>query len=65
MYLGTRIIQKPKYITLDQDQEVKNITARFEKLFKHSFELKGCPLPSTFVRTKKDCPIILMDNQKK
>ena len=55
-YLGMRIIQKPKYITLDQDQYVKNITARFEKLFKHPFKLKDSPLPSTFVPSKKDCP---------
>ena len=34
-YLGMRIIQESKYLTLDQDQYVKNITARFEKLFKY------------------------------
>ena len=55
-YLGMRIIQKPAYITLDQDQYIKNITSRFEKLFKHSFKLKDSPLPSTFVPSKKDCP---------
>ena len=56
-YLGMRIIQKPDYITLDQDQYIKNITSRFEKLFKHPFKLKDSPLPSTFVPSKKDCPV--------
>ena len=51
-----RIIQESKYITLDQDQYVKNITARFEKLFKHPFKFKDSPLPLTFAPSKKDCP---------
>ena len=55
-YLGMMITQKPRYITLDQDQYVKNITARFEKIFKHPFKLKDPPSPSTFVPSKRDCP---------
>ena len=34
-YLGMKIKQTPEYITLDQDQYVKNIVSRFEKNFKH------------------------------
>ena len=41
---------------LDQDQYVKNITTRFEKLFKHTFKLKDSPLPASFIPTKKDSP---------
>ena len=41
---------------MDQDQYVKNITTRFEKLFKHPFKLKDSPLPSSFIPTKKDSP---------
>ncbi len=57
VHLDMRIFQKPQYINLDQDQYVKNITARFEKPFKHFFKLKDSPLPSTFVLSKKDFPI--------
>ena len=39
-----------------QDQYLKNITARFDKQFKHSFKLKDLLLPSTFIPTKKDSP---------
>ena len=41
---------------MDQDQYVKNITTRFEKLFKHTFKLKDSPLPASFIPTKKDSP---------
>ena len=57
-HLGMRIIQKEKYIImLYQDQYVKNIIARFEKSFKHPFKGKQSPLPTTFIASKKDCPI--------
>ena len=55
-YLGMRIRQRKNHITIDQDQYVKNIVSRFEKLFKHTFKLKDSPLPTSFVPTKKDCP---------
>ena len=55
-YLGMRITQKKNYISLDQDQYVKNITARFEKAFKHPFKGKQSPLPTNFVPSKKDSP---------
>ena len=55
-YLGMHIRQHKDYITLDQDQYVKNITSRFEKQFKHSFKLKDSLLPSSFIPSKKDCP---------
>ena len=55
-YLGMKITQQKDHITLDQDQYVKNITTRFEKLFKHPFKLKDSPLPASFVPTKKDSP---------
>ena len=45
-----------EYITLDQDQYIKNIVSRFEKSFKHQFKVKETPLPSNFVPTRKDCP---------
>ena len=53
-YLGMKITQHKDYIILDQDQYVKNITTRFEKLFKHPFKLKQYPLPVSFIPTKKD-----------
>ena len=53
-YLGMRIRQKKNHIILDQDQYyVKNITTRFEKLFKHPFKLKDFPPPLSFLPTKK------------
>ncbi len=55
-YLGTRIGQQKDYIILDQDQYVKNITTRFEKLFKHPFKLKDSPVPSLFMPTNKYSP---------
>ena len=55
-YLGMKITQHKDYIILDQDQYVKNITTRFEKLFKHTFKLKDSPLPVSFIPTKKDSP---------
>ena len=51
-----RINQSNKYITLDQDQYIKNIVSRFEKNFKHQFKTKDTPLPNNFVPTKKDSP---------
>ena len=56
-YLGMRITQNSEYIMLDQDQYVKNITARFEKAFKHPFKIKNSPLPTSFIPTKKDSPV--------
>ena len=55
-YLGMRITQNRDFISLDQDQYVKNITSRFEKGFKHPFKKKDFPLPISFVPTKKDSP---------
>ena len=55
-YLGMRIIQDKNFISLDQDQYVKNTISRFEKSFKHPFKKKDFPLPISFVPTKKDCP---------
>ena len=52
-----RITQVENHIILDQDQYVKNIIARFEKAFKHSFKTKESPLPINFIPTKKDSPI--------
>ena len=49
-----KITQDEDYIILDQDQYVKNITTRFEKLFKHTFKLKDSQLPASFIPTKKD-----------
>ena len=46
-----------KYIrSLDQDQCVKNIIARFEKAFKYPFIWKQSPLPTNFTPSKKDGP---------
>ena len=56
-YLAMRINQEKDYITIDQDQYIKNIVSRFEKSFKHSFKLKLTPLPSNFIPTKKDYPV--------
>ena len=50
------IKQSNDYITLDQEQYIKNIISRFEKSFKHQFKIKNTPLPSNFVPTKKDSP---------
>ena len=55
-YLGMRITQKVNYISLDQDQYVTNITARFEKAFKYPFKGKQSPLPTNFIPSKKDSP---------
>ena len=57
-YLSMCIKQEDNYITLDQDQYVKNIVSRFEKSFKHEFKTKESPLPTIFVPSKKDCPIV-------
>ena len=57
-YLGMRIKQEDDYITLDQDQYVKNIVTRFEKSFKHEFKTKDSPLPTNFVPSKKDSPTV-------
>ncbi len=56
-YLGMRITQNKNYITLDQDQYVKNITSRFEKSFKQPFKGKQSPLPTNFTPLKKDSPV--------
>ena len=55
-YLGIQIKQIAEYISLDQDQYIKNIISRFEKSSKHQFKVKDTPLPSNFVPTRKDCP---------
>ena len=52
------IKQEADYITLDQDQYVKNIVSRFEKSFKHEFKTKESPLPTMFITSKKDCPTV-------
>ena len=41
---------------MDQDQYVKNITTRFEKLFNYPFELKDSQLPASFIPKKKNSP---------
>ena len=51
-YLGMRIRQYDNSILLDQDQYVKNITAQFEKSFKHMFKLKDSPLPGNLYPPK-------------
>ena len=55
-YLGMRINQLNDYMSIDQEQYVKNITNRFEKAFKHSFKIKDSPLPTSFIPSKKDYP---------
>ncbi len=50
-----RIRQGKSHVMIDQDQYIKNIVSRFEKLFKHTFKLKDPP-PTSFVPSKKDCP---------
>lgn len=54
------IYQENDYITLDQNQYVKNIITRFENPFKHKFKVKvkDLPLPTNFVPSKKDCPTV-------
>ncbi len=56
-YLGMRITQNTSFISLDQDQYVKNIISRFEKGSKHPFKKKDFPSPISFVPTKKDSPV--------
>ena len=55
-YLGMRIIQNKDFISLDQNQYVKDTISRFEESFKHPFEKKDLSLPIFFVPNKKDCP---------
>ena len=55
-YLGIRIKQHKNYMTIDQEQHVKNIISRFEKVSKHTFKLKDSPLPTIFIPSKNDCP---------
>ena len=57
-YLGMIIKQHKDYMSIDQEQYVKNITSRFEKIFKYPFKLKDSPLPTSFIPSKKDCPTI-------
>ena len=57
-YLGMRIKQPKEYMSIDQEQYAKTITSRFEKVFKHPFKLKDSPLPTSFIPSKQDCPII-------
>ena len=42
-YLGMKINQTSDFITIDQEQYIKNIVSRFEKSFKHSFKIKDSP----------------------
>ena len=51
-----KIKQDKEFISLDQDQYVKNTISRFEKSFKHPFKRKDFPLPISFIPTRKDCP---------
>ena len=53
-----KITQDDSYITLDQHQYSKNITARIEKTFKNPIKMKDSPLPNGFIPTKDDCPKI-------
>ena len=55
-YVGMKIKQTKEYITLDQDQYIKNIVNIFEKSFKCQFKVKDTTLYSNFVPTRKDCP---------
>ena len=63
-YLGIKIKQSNNYITLDQEQYIKNIISGFEKSFKHKFKVKNTPLPNNFVPTKKDSPITETQNKE-
>ena len=51
-----KITPDNNYITLDQHQYSKNITARIEKTFKNPIKMKDSPLPNGFIPTKDDCP---------
>ena len=55
-YIGIRIRQGKSHIMIDQNQCIKHIASRFEKLFKHIFKLKDSSLSTSFVQSKKDCP---------
>ena len=57
-YLEMRIKQDKDFISLDQDQYVKNTISRFEKSFKRPFKRKDFPLPISFIPTRKDYPTI-------
>ena len=55
-YLGMRLVRKKNYISLDQDQYVKDITVNFEKNFKHPFKGRQSILPTNFTPAKRDNP---------
>ena len=44
------------YISIDQEQYIKNITNRFEKVFKRPFKLKYYPLPTSLIPSKRNSP---------
>ena len=53
-YLGIRIRQHNDHIFIGQEQQVKNITSRFEEALKHTFKHKDSPLPTCFTPNRKD-----------
>ena len=64
-YIGMRIREGKNHIMIDQDQYVKNIVSRFEKLFKHTFKLKDSPLPTSFIPFKRKIVQIQTPKQRK
>ena len=57
-----RITKRGNFISLDQNQYVKNIVSRFEKAFKYPFKVKDFPLPISFVYTMNS---LVIDGQMK
>ena len=55
-----KIKQTTEYITLDQDQYIKNIVSRFEKNFKHQFKVKDCRGSSSDTTANKINPYYLI-----
>ncbi len=43
------------FISLDQDQYIKNTISTFEKSFKYPFKKMDFPLPISFIPTKNNC----------
>ena len=60
-YLGMRITQNQDFISLDQDQYVKNTISRFEKSFKHPFKKKVSQLDFQFLlcQQRKTAPLLM------
>ena len=51
-----RMVEKKNYISLDQDQQVRNSTARFENAFRNPFKVIQSTLSTNFIPCKKDSP---------